>query len=256
MPGAFLISNIISESAELTPSTENTSYPAENIFDTIAAQVFRSESKTTLTLLIDLGAAVQADTIALVNHNLTAVGTATLKAGNTNPPTSVVATFTYRALDMWKAFTLQAARYWLLTITDSNPDYLQIGQILLGVRTALPVGRRMGGYKPARMRGLITEETIAGVVYSYLLYERMSFNPLFRVKTADELAILSALDAAAFGNVKPWLWIPDSTGADCFYVRKEGNFEPEEQKWRVQGEMIHDYMMQLTEESRGLEIAE
>ncbi len=256
MPGAYLINNIITSNAELTPSTEDTAYPAENIYDGIAAQVFRCTSKTVLTLLIDLGSAIQADTIALVNHNLTQAGSATLRAGNTNPPTTLVATITRRAFDMWKDFTLQAARYWLLTLTDSNPNYIQMGQLLLGVRTTLPVGRRMGGYKPAKMRGLISEETIAGVMHSYLLYERMQFNPLFRVKSQAELDVLAALDSAAFGNVKPWLWMPDENGATCYYVRKEGNFEPEEQQWRVQGEMIHDYMMQLTEESRGLSIQE
>lgn len=256
MPGAYLISNIITDNATLTPSSEDTAYPVENVYDVIAANVFRCTSKTSLTLLVDLGSAVEADTIALVNHNLTQAGVATLYAGNVNPPVTLVASINYRQHDAWKSFTLQSARYWLLTLTDSNPDYLQLGQLLIGRRTAMPVGRRMGGYKPAKMRGLITEETIAGVIHSYLLYERMQFNPIFRVKNQTELDVLSFLDALAFGNIKPWLWIPDESGTACYYVRKEGNFEPEEQKWRVQGEMIHDYMMQLTEESRGLEIME
>ncbi len=256
MPGAYLINNIISGTASITPSTENAAYPVTNIYDGIAANVFRGTSKTALSLVIDLGAAIEADTIALINHNLTQAGTAILRAGNTNPPTTIVTTLGYRAFDSWKAFTLQAARYWSLTFADSNTDYLQLGQMVLGIRVALPVGRRMGGYKPARMRSHITGETIAGVMHSYFLYERMQFNPLFRIHGQTDLDILADLDATAYGNVKPWVWIPDVTGSDCYYVRKEGNFEPEEQAWKVQNKMIYDYMMQLTEESRGLNIQE
>lgn len=257
MPGAFLVNNQISSNATIAPSSEDASYPAENLYDLLAAKVFRCTSKTSLTILIDFGASIAADTIALINHNLTQNATLNLKAGNVNPPVTTIATPAYRQYDLWKSFTQLYARYWLLTITDSNPDYLQIGQLILGSRTAFPRGRLMGNYKPAIKRSNIAEETYAGVLYAYHLFDRHEFNPSFRVSSAAELTVLQALDAAAYGNLKPFLYIPDVAGSDCYYVRKEQNFEPEEVKGRLAGnELVHDYQMQLTEESRGLEIEE
>lgn len=257
MPGAFLVENEISSNATLTPSSEDEAYPIENIYGLQAANVFRSTSKSSLTILIDFGAAVIADTLAIINHNFTDAVVLSLKAGSVNPPTTVVASPSYRAHDIWKAFISLSARYWLLTITDSNPNYLEIGQLLIGTRTAMPRARQMGNYKPAKKRSNLTEETYAGVPYVYHLFERHEFNPSFRVATEAELAILRQLDDQTYGNFKPFLWIPDHTQAECYYVRKQRDFEPEELKGRLpNAELVHDYQLLLVEESRGLDIQE
>jgi hypothetical protein len=255
MPGAYLATNLITSDATITPSTEDAAYPQANLYDRQAANVFRSASKTALTLLIDFGASVQADTIALINHNLMAGATLGLKADGSNPPNTTVATPTYRAHDLWKGFTLVSARYWKLTIADSNPDNIQIGQFILGIRTALPRGRKIGSYSPMRERSNISGETYGGVFWNYHLFQRHKFNPSYRVGSAAELAILTALDETVYGNLHPFLYIPDVTAADCFYVRKEQNFEPQEYQGRIAGpELVHDYQMTLIEESRGLEV--
>jgi hypothetical protein len=257
MPGAFLVNNHISSSATLTPSTEDASYPAVNIYGLQAANVFKATSKTVLTLLIDFGAAVVADTLAIINHNFTEAVTINLKAGSSNPPVTTIATPVYRLYDLWKSYASISARYWLLTIADTNPDYLQIGQLIIGTRTLFPRGRLMGSFKPAKRRSNISEETYAGVPYVYHLFERHEFNPAFRVASAAELQILRDLDDQTFGNFKPFLWIPDHLLSDCYYVRKQKDFEPEEQKGRLpNSEHVHDYQLQLVEESRGLDIGE
>jgi hypothetical protein len=255
MPGAYLATNLITAGATITPSTEDTAYPKENLYDRQAANVFRSNSLTSLTILIDFGAAVQANTIALINHNLTASATLKLEADNSASPTTDVAIPTYRRYDIWKDFTLTSKRYWLLTITDTNTEKIQIGQLILGVRTAFPRGRKIGGYSPARDRATISGETYAGVFWNYHLFQRHKLNPSFRVGSSSELAILTALDDLVFGNLYPFLYIPDGTAVDCFYVRKEQSFEPQEYQGRLAGpELVHDYQMTLIEESRGLEV--
>lgn len=254
MPGAYL-TNLISSAAVITPSTEDSAYPVENIYDRQAARVFRGTSLTALTILVDFGAAISADTVALVNHNLTASATLDLKAGAASPPGATVATPTYRQYDLWKGFTVQSARYWLLTIADTNPDYLQIGQLLIGTRVAFPRARRIGqSYVPATKRSNISGETYAGVLWNYHLFQRNQFNPSFRVGSATELAVLTGLDAAVYGNLWPFLYIPDATKADCYYVRKEPDMEPQEYGRITGAELVHDYQMTLIEESRGLEI--
>lgn len=259
---AYLANNLISSSATITPSSENSAYPKSNLYDKQAARVFRGTSLTSLTILVDIGSAQQADTVAIINHNLSASATLSLKADNSNPPTTVVASPSYRLHDIWKGFTLTSTRYWLLTVTDSNSAALEIGQLLLGRRVALPRNRQQGqGYKPAHKRATISDETYAGVFWNYHLFGREEFNPSFRVFNDADLAVLRAWDAAVYGDLWPFLYIPDASATDCYYVRKEASFEPVEQEsparqWSGAYESVHDYQMTLTEESRGLEILE
>lgn len=251
MPGAYLFTNLIDSNATITPSSEDSAYPVENIYDKLAAKVFRSESPTSLTILIDFGVARQADTIVIINHNLTSGATLSLKADGSNPPTTEIATPSYRENDLWKAFNATSARYWLLMITDSNASDIQIGQIIIGTRVALPRARRIGGYSPAKERFVISSETYAGVNWNYHIFQRQRFNPIFRI-LASELAIFTALDALIYGNTYPFIYIPDASAVDCYYVRKEESYEPQEID--VSSEIVYDYQMTLVEESRGLEI--
>jgi hypothetical protein len=254
MAGAYLANNLIVNAATIAASSADTAYPIANLCDYIGANVMRATSKTTLVLTIDLGAAAPADSIALINHNLTAGSSISLKAGNSPNPSTVVASPTYRVHDLWKAFTLTTARYWTVTISDNNPVNLQIGELLLGARVALPRGRRIGNYSPATKRAAITGETYAGVIHSYHLFERKQFNPIFRVASAAELAVFQTLDALTYGNLYPFLFVPDGSGVDCYYVRKEPDFEPSEIGRLTGPEIAHDYQMILIEESRGLEV--
>jgi hypothetical protein len=254
MAGAYL-TNLINSAATITPSTEDAAYPKANLYDRQAARVSRATSKTALTVLVDFGAAIVANTVALVNHNLTSGATLSLKAGSGSPPSTVIATPIYRQYDLWKGFASQSARYWLLEIADSNPDYLQIGQLLIGIRIAFPRARRIGqSYVPALKRSNISGETYAGVLWNYHLFQRHQFNPNFRVGSAAELAVLTGLDASVYGNLWPFLYIPDATKVDCYYVRKEADMEPQETARITGAELVHDYQMTLIEESRGLEI--
>lgn len=250
MPGAYLL-NLIGTDAVLTPSTEDDAYPAEYLIDHQAARVFRGTSQTALTILIDFGVAISADTIALVNHNLTSGATLSLKAGATSPPASVVATPTYRAHDLWKGFTATAARYWLLEIADANSAPIQIGQLLIGTRVVFPRGRRIGNYQPRTERTIISGETYGGASYHYPVHSRKTFNPTWRV-LLSELAIFETLESAVIGSTYPWLYIPEITAAACYYVRKEPSFEPTE--FDKSTEPVMDYQMTLREEPRGLEV--
>jgi hypothetical protein len=253
MPGAYLLH--LPTGATLTASSEDAAYPVDNLKDRQGWRVFRATSGTAVSISIDFGTALSCDTVALVNHNLTAGATMSLKAGATSPPSSVVATPAYRAHDLWKAFTATAARYWLLEITDANPAAIQIGQLLLGTRVSLPRARRIGeSYKPATMRQNITGETYGGGKYSYHLHSARGFNPTFRV-LGSQIDIFDTLDAAVRGDVIPFLYIPDDTESAAYWVRKEMSFEPVEID-KAGGGIVHDYQMMLIEESRGLEVME
>jgi hypothetical protein len=257
MPGCYLATNVINDDSDLTPSTEDEDYPVENIYDRVAARVFRGTSKTALSIIIDLGAAVQCDTFAIINHNFTQGATITLKNGTSSPPTDVVAVIAWREFDIWKTFAAISRRYWSITIADSNSEYLAIGQILLGSKINLPRARRIGeSYSPNRQRELIGGETYAGVSHNYYLFDRKTFNPVFRTASAAELEIFDGMDRALYGNVYPFLYVPDVAGTDCYYVKKDPQFEAAELGRIAGGELVHELSLNLVEESRGLNILE
>lgn len=253
MPGAYLLNQIDSD-AVITVSSEDSAYPKENIYGQVAAKVFRSESTTILIMQIDFGASVAANTIALVNHNLTSGATVTLKNNDTSPGTTIT-TMAYRASDMWKAFTSVSAQEWEIVITDVNTADIQIGQIILGTRVQFPVGRKIAnGYIPAVRRINIGDETYGGVKWNYHLHQRREFNPSFLCRSAADLAVFSTLDTAVYGDHYPFLYIPNVSGSECYYVRKEIDFGPVEIDRVAGGEIAHEYTLGLVEESRGLEI--
>lgn len=252
-----MFTNLISSTATITPTTEDEDYPAENLFDRQAAFQFRSESLTALTIEIDFGAAVQADMVAIINHNLTNAATIAIKNGAASPPGDAVGSMVWRQYNIWKAFTAASKRYWSIVIADTNTENLAIGQLLFGMKVALPRARRIaGGYRPTRERANIIQETYAGVIHSYHLHDRLTFNPSFRVASAAEKLVFETMDLNLYGNVLPFVYVPDSSGADVYYVRKDPNFEASEESRVAGGELVHDLTLNLTEESRGLNILE
>ena len=252
MPGAYLL-NQITASIGVYPSSIDSAYPTANLYGEHSAQVFRCTSKTSLAIIIDFGAAVSLNAVALVNHNLTSQAQLTLLDGASSPASNVIANPACRALDLWKGFPTTTNRYWILQITDNNPSNIQIGQLLLGLSVALPRARKIGNYKPGIANANISSETYGGSKYSYPLNRRLTFNPAFRV-LGSELNTLQGLHDAVIGDVHPFLYIPDTTQQDCFYVRKEAGFDPTEFDTSVSSQSVYDYTMTLTEESRGLEI--
>jgi hypothetical protein len=249
MAGAYLL-NMITAACTLTPSTENSVYPVENIYGEQASNVFRSTSTTSLVIEMDFGAAVSLDTIAIINHNLVAGATFSVKAGAAPTPSTVVATPVFRAKDLYKIFTPVSARYWSLTIAGTNPSNIQIGQLLMGVHVDLPRARKIGGFTPATSRTSISIETVGGANWVYPLHKRKVFNPTFQLIGTSDLTAMETLDEVVDGDSHPFVYIPSITDVACYYVRKEQSFEPSETEYN-----LSEYLLLLREESGGLEIS-
>lgn len=252
MSGAYLATNLIDGDAVLLPSSEDAAYPVENIFDREVANVFRGTSTSALSISIEFTGSKSPDTIAILNHNFTSGVTIELYNGDTSPPTLITA-IPYRLNDIWKAISGVSAQILILDISDSNADELQVGQIVIGNRVALPARRIGSAFRPAIDRRIIRGETYGGVIYSYHLFERREFNPQFRL-TESQFDIIETLDATVFGSLYPFVYIPDSSLTPCYYVRKEDAFEPVEVELSVGPDIIRDYQMILAEESRGLDL--
>lgn len=247
---AYLVTNLLDANATLTPGTEDSSYPVENLYGLVAANRYRSLSLLSLSVLVDLGSSKAANTIALINHNATSGATITVKAGGSSPPSTVVATLSWRQYDIWADLGSQTARYWLLEISDSNTVALSLGQLVLGTRVALPESFRRGR-KPSVKTNNIALETEAGVRYVYPRYKRNQPGYVFRVRTSGDLASMRTWYNATNGEVTPFVFLEDVSLSGMLYCRMQADWDPAELSAKKDS---YDVPVNLVEESRGLEL--
>jgi len=134
--------------AVLAASSTESGYSVNDICDYRAWKVWKSGTLVTgITIDIDLGSDIgSADTIGLVNHNITSEGgTVELRADTSagaNPPTTVrqaAYTPTYGEVDLQQFSTASNLRRWRIVLAKggnfANKPY--IGELFLGLRTTL-----------------------------------------------------------------------------------------------------------------------
>lgn len=245
MSSAVITGNLITSSCVLTASSESSEFPLENLYDQVLAKIFQFGSAGAGWLQIDFGSEQSFDTIFIGNHNFGSGTTLTLKADNADPPTTVLAAPSYRALSIWRALGTVSARYLRIEHNDAGTPY--VGELIVKTRTALPRAFRYGQV-PGRRRADIYQETQAGVSYVYGLFERQARDYTWRVLEA-ELATFATLDEAVKGRLYPYVLIPDVSAAEVLYVRNvEGDFRPPE----LANKKAYDLMVRVQEESYGV----
>ncbi len=252
---AYLISNLL-EDGTLSSSTEDADYPLENLFDAILALPFKAVSTTAAYIEIDHGAAVPYDTVALLNHNMTSSGSAVVTGGASAAPASVIGASAYRESNIWWDVGSRNERYTRITLADANTRNLYVGELVIGMRVELPRSSRWG-----RQQGLeemdIEHETNRGVKWPYKLVSREIREYVFRFPES-EFADFKLLHTSLQGQLRPFLWIPNTALTESLYVRKEPSFRPESSDAPgMDGSSLatwYDYTLTLTEESRGVEI--
>jgi hypothetical protein len=132
--------------ATLSASSTDTGYAIADIADYRAYKFWQSGTLVTgITIDLDLGAsgAANADTIGLVNQNITSQGgTVEVKADTVTPPVTVVQaayTPTYGDVDLQQFAAPGAKRYWRVTLAKGGNFATKpfIGELFLGMRTTL-----------------------------------------------------------------------------------------------------------------------
>jgi hypothetical protein len=249
---AYLVTNLAA-AGTLSASTEDTDWPLANLVDTILAKPFKFIVTTGGYIEADLGSTQSFNTVALLGHNLLAVGSGTVKAGASANPSTTVGTLVYRASDLWCNVGAQSARYVRVTFTDTNTENSFIGELVIGQRVALPRAAKWG-IEPSREEMDIVNSTIRGVDYVNKLFGRERFMVTFRFPESER-ASFKALHTAVGGKLLPFLWLPNpATSADCYYMRKESDFKPAIAGTGMDGASIalwYDYTLELMEESHG-----
>lgn len=126
------------DGATLTESTEDASYPVENIQDTRLAKVWRAGGCSSESIVIDLGATAPCSVVAFVNHNLSVSAGCQIQHGTSaaaalaSPTTA--ASITQRSGIMAAFFGTAESRYWAVTFADDpNTDgYIELGRAFIG----------------------------------------------------------------------------------------------------------------------------
>lgn len=248
----FYLAEDLGVNATVNSSSENSAFPNDNIHNGILGKPFRSTSTSTLWIEWNFGSATQLDYLALHGHNFTAAMTAVLKAGSSSNPSTEIATYTHRTRDMYQRWTPASHRFWRLTITDSNSDYLEIGEAPIGLGVFLPRAPRYGG----RPRGIERSHIELESEYGRRFVRQRGVIQVrtypFRVDAID-LDDFDSLDAAVEGSNAPFSFVPDLEAAEALFVRKERDYAPQElEAWNEDN--LFDYQLALREEAAGVDV--
>ncbi len=122
----------------LTESQEDANYPVENTQDTRLVKVWRTDTASASTIVLDAGtgSTITADSCAVINHNFSGSSETKIQAHASDswgsPSVSTVVTF--RAGTMVLFFTSASFRFWRFSFDDTtNTDgFYEVGRLMLG----------------------------------------------------------------------------------------------------------------------------
>lgn len=134
--------NLVDTATAPTVLTENLLYPVENLQNGRLASRWRSTTPTAQTVVVDLGAAADVNTVAILGHNITTAATLTISANATDewsaPTYTTSLTHSTGAILKFLS-AAESYRYWEFAIDDdANSDgYIEAGRIWLGTYLAI-----------------------------------------------------------------------------------------------------------------------
>jgi hypothetical protein len=248
----FLLENKL-ENSDVSASTQDDAFPLANLSNCRKGKPFKLTSHSG-DIVIDLLMARTCDAVALLGHNLTSGATLTLEANSsdswTAPPFQE--SLSYRAEDLYKKFTGASYRYWRLVVSDAgNSDNARIGELLLG-QSSLFSRMPAAEYDREDEYNNIALETGHGQKWVYSLGgPRRSFNLTWNNANTTVAAEIESLLYGAEGNYRPFLFVPDSSAAECYYVRLNPKLS---RRVRYAQDQYADIKIALTEEPRGQDL--
>lgn len=252
MPPSYISGNLLTSSAEITVSTEDSVYVKENLFDGDYSNPFRFTIAAGGSILIDFLTAQTFDAVFIGNHNFDPAATIDVGVGTASPMTSIN-TPAFIAKNIISKFASQSQRFLEIAISDAGDDITEIGELIVGVRTALPRSFRFG-FTPGIQQEAIIERTNRGKRYALELFELVRRQYTFRFPLSEKAQFL-AFWTAVNGSLNPFVWLENNAEADpaeALYmsIANQG-FVPEEM---TDGE-VFDWTLSLIEEGLGAEIA-
>lgn len=225
---AYLVKNLVEEpGVTLTASDADSNYPLANLKDRVRARPFKFVTSGSVWIEVDFGASYDSysefNTVALIGHTIDDTGDCTINGGPTSNPLPVRATFRNRQPDLWVSTAATINRFVRININKwTTTNIPSIGELVVGHRTALPRAPVWSIVKQFENSG-ITHRTYGGVSWDYEYFSRWHFQFGFRFPES-EFAQFEAFSRQV--GRKPFVWIPDETKSEMFYVKKQRGFAP------------------------------
>jgi hypothetical protein len=212
----------------ISSSSDQPEYPDDNVANLPISKPWRTVGNASQWIEFDLGATLGFDLIALVNHNLTAGATITIKAGASAAPSTVIGTMTARQFDAFKLFSsLQSYAFVRIEISDPSNvnNFISVGAVLLGASTVLGFGFNFG-WQPSDVQNNLTLTTEYNVLHSFELNYQKELSLDFEELTTSQLEQLRQIYLAAKQDIFPFFWIPDAAVNDGYLFRFTEAFRP------------------------------
>ncbi len=171
---------------------------------------------TPASFVVDLTSASY-DTLALLNCTADANVSIKAYADNSNPPTTLVATFVHREFDRYAKVAVVSQRYLKIEFQSTPGSAFDLGQAVADTRVAFSRGwSRREGREPIRYEDTDNISEL-GARRNKTLYAVRTRTFPFIGLTAADLAILEALYASQSGREIPLVWIPDLDQPEVYY---------------------------------------
>jgi len=218
MASAYIVTNLITGSITITPSTEDAIYTRASLYDGFINKPFRWTAKENNTLLFDFGGAVTIDLIVLLQHNFTSNVVATLTSGTTSAcDDGYSGTITYAATNTYTSITPTSNRYWKLEIDDAGcSSNSELCEIYMGVD--VPFSKM---YSHGWEEGLVhmNDERITefGNELVYEKYSIRTYRLPWNACTSTVRDEIKTLITATKRNLTSFVLIPDTSANDCVF---------------------------------------
>jgi hypothetical protein len=218
----------ILDGATLAATDTESGYNVDNIVDLRTYTLHRFNAAGTKYITADCGAALSADALAIVGHNLkTAAATVSVEYSSDNFSTDInVALAGFQPSDdtaLLKEFTTHSARYWRIKVVTASVA-AQMGVALLGEVLTFERIMSAGGFDPCSEK-LIAESLtskVGNLLGSNVRYVETGITPRWKMLTTSWL---ENNFRAAWDNhlslLKPFIWAWDITNhaSEIYFVR-------------------------------------
>jgi hypothetical protein len=238
----------------LTPSSEISTLPAENVIHPFRKKPWRTGTSTAAeTLVFDLLTAQAVTAIILLDHTLTNADTLIKIEGNAADvwgAPSFSQALTWASGTIAAVFASQSYRYWRLSFTKSAAgETRDIGRIFLGTYYSAEEQPDFDGYGDELIDPSREQTTPGGQSYVEALEQFSEVRCTFSRCPNSQVESLRTIAEAVGQQVAFFLQVDTTTPTDkIWYVKLKRPFEREASGWDLTGAIAWDVSLELKEQ--------
>ena len=257
MSTLYVAGNFVNANTLLSVTSGDAVYVKEWMYNRRQSKPFRFTAKSGNSILIDGGGGKISPTIAaLMNHNLagTSSGGAflcTITGGDANPPVTYTENIPWHSHNMFKFLDgVPAYQYWQLDIDDFDNALTgcEIGEFVLYTWATFPRGIAPGSQNSAEYIQF-DNETPYKQRWRAFGAKRKTFNISFQGITNTQMISDVETMFDTLDGTRPFIFIPDSTESDCWYVECPDILTAERAV-----KDCNNFSLELFEQTRGITI--